>query len=224
MRAKYPKVPMMLCSGGGARADYEALKYFTEFWASDNTDPIERIFMQWEYSYFFPAIATCNHITDWSKLPLKFRTDVAMMGKMGYDIVISKLSQQDLQFSQQAVQTYKSISDIVWHGDLYRLISPWEKPFASLQFVNENKSKAVVFSYLINTRFANPTVSQTPVQLKGLDPSKKYRLKEINLYPGTQSSIGADLVLSGEELMTKGFNPDVNNGRSSVVVEIDEVK
>ena len=47
VKAKYPNVPMMLCSGGGARCDYEALKYFTEFWCSDNTDPIERLYIQW---------------------------------------------------------------------------------------------------------------------------------------------------------------------------------
>ena len=42
VKENYPDVPMMLCSGGGARCDYEALKYFTEFWCSDNTDPVER--------------------------------------------------------------------------------------------------------------------------------------------------------------------------------------
>jgi alpha-galactosidase len=44
--------------------DYELLKYFTEFWPSDDMEPVERIFMQWS-SYFFPSITTDNHVTDW---------------------------------------------------------------------------------------------------------------------------------------------------------------
>lgn len=64
---------MMLCSGGGGRTDYEALKYFTEFWPSDNTDAVERIFIQWGYSYLFPSKAMAAHVTSWGKQPLKFR-------------------------------------------------------------------------------------------------------------------------------------------------------
>ena len=85
------------------RVDYAALQYFTEYWPSDNTDPLERIYMQWEYSYFYPAIASSNHVTDWGKQPIKYRTDVAMMGKLGFDIVVSKLNEKDLQFSQQSI-------------------------------------------------------------------------------------------------------------------------
>ena len=113
---------------------------------------------------------------------------------------------------------------LVWHGDLYRLVDPGEKPFASLMFVNENKTSAVVFSYLTSFRHTNTPASGMPVRLKGLNPEKKYSIKEINLYPGTRSAITSDLVLSGEYLMTVGFNPGVSTRRTSVIVTVEEIK
>jgi alpha-galactosidase len=221
LRQKYPHLPVMLCSGGGGRVDYGALRYFTEFWASDDTDPLERVYIQWGYSYFFPSFAVCNHITSWGKQSLKFRTDVAMMGKMGYDIQINGLTEKELKFSQDAIANYKRLSDVIWHGDLYRLISPYEEDRAVLMYVNSSKDKAVLFAYTLNSRFGE---TFNRVRLQGLDPVKTYNIREINVQPDGQrfrpSESGKSY--SGDYLMKIGLNVGSGAALSSTVFEITE--
>lgn len=223
VREKFPKVPIMMCSGGGGRGDYELFKYFTEFWPSDDTDPLERVFMQWNYSYFFPSIVTDCHVTDWSDLSLKYRVDVASMGKLGFDIVAHELSENDLAFAKQAVQNYHSFKDVVWHGNQYRLVSPYENDFASLMYVNKEKSRAVVFNYLSNFRYMQ-TASVLPVKFAGLDPAKKYTIKELNVYPGRRSRFDTEKVYSGDFLMKVGINPHITLYSTSVILEVNEVE
>ena len=213
----------MLCSGGGGRGDYEILKYFTEFWPSDDTDPLERIFMQWDYSYFFPSIVTDNHVTNWGSQSIKYKVDVASMGKLGFDIVASELEAKDLLFCKEAIGNYHSFKDVVWHGELFRLMNPYHNEIAALMYVHEDKSKAIMFNYLVNNRVSFHTNIE-PVRLDGLDVNKQYRVKEINLYPGSKSSIDSERIYSGDFLMKIGINPNINPQRASVILEVTEVK
>jgi alpha-galactosidase len=211
----------MLCSGGGGRVDYGALKYFTEFWASDDTDPVERVYIQWGYSYFFPSVAVCNHITSWGKQSLKFKTDVAMMGKMGYDIPVNELTEKELKFSQEAITNYKRLSDVIWHGDLYRLISPYDENRAVLMYVTNEKNKAVIFAYTLNSRFGE---TFNRVRLQGLDPAKTYKIKEINI-PAEGRRFGPSengKSYTGDYLMKIGLNLNTGSALSSLVYEISE--
>jgi alpha-galactosidase len=218
VRAKYPDVPMMLCAGGGSRVDYQSLHYFTEFWPSDNTNAFDRIFIQWEYSYYFPSIAVDNHVTEMGNQPIKFRTDVAMMGKLGFDLKVHELTPKDLTFCQQAVKLYDSLKHLVWNGEQYRLQDPYQHKVAAVAYVSETKRDAVIFNYYVATKYTTPI--NLPIKMKGLDPALRYKIAEMNLYPGARSPIDNSKVYSGDFLMTVGYNPEAGMRRTSVVLKV----
>ena len=126
-------------------------------------------------------------------------------------------------FCQQAIKNYNSFKDIVWHGTQYRLASPYETPVASLIYVNEDKSRAIMFTYLHGKTVMEPSFD-VPIKLNGLDAGKKYKIREINIYPETISPVDTAQIYSGDFLMNVGFNPVVNPDRPSVVLEITEMK
>lgn len=219
VKEKYPDTPMMLCSGGGARCDYEALKYFTEFWCSDNTDPIERLYIQWGFSQIFPSKAMCAHVTSWNKnTTVKFRTDVASMCKLGFDLGLKELSQDELNYCRQAVANFKRLKPAILDGDLYRLVSPYDSNHMSVMHVAKDKNKAVLYTYDIHPRFGEKLL---PVKLQGLIPDKMYKVEEINLMPETKSALSANgNIYSGDYLMKVGLDALTTNQTFSRVIEI----
>ena len=219
LQAKYPHLPMMLCSGGGARCDYEALKYFTEFWCSDNTDPVERLYIQWGFSHIFPANAMCAHVTNWNRTAsVKFRTDVASMCKLGFDIGLHELSAEELEYCRQAVTNWKQLQPAIMDGTQYRLVSPYQGNHMAVNYVNADRDTAVLFAYDIHPRYQE---KQLPVRLQGLDPDKLYRVEEINLMPGARPALKAHgKTLSGDYLMKVGMEVFTFGSMQSHVVRL----
>ncbi len=219
IKAKYPDTPMMLCSGGGARCDYKALESFTEFWASDDTDPAERIFIQWGFSHFLPAKATSAHVTSWNRnTPVKFRCDVASMGKLGFDIGLQDLTADELAYCREAVANWRRLYSTAMDGDQYRLVSPYKSNHAAMAYVAKDRNKAVLYTFDIHPRLGE---KKLPVRLRGLDPDKNYRVDEINLMPGKKSSLKENgKVLSGDYLMKVGINALTGGDYNSRVIEL----
>ncbi len=184
IRAAHPDVTIQACASGGGRANWGFLPWFDEFWVSDNNDALQRVYMQWGTSYFYPAIAMASHISaspnhqTFRRIPVKFRADVAMSGRLGLEMQPRNMSDEDKAVCRQAIADYKTIRPIVQFGDLYRLQSPYDKKgVASLMYVTPAKDDAVFYWWKLDT-FMGQQLPRIP--MAGLDPDKTYRVHELN--------------------------------------------
>lgn len=216
MAEKHPDVMAMVCAGGSGRVDYGALRYFHSFWPSDNTDPLQRIYIQWGFSHFFPASTISAHVTDMGKRPVKFATDVALSGAFGVDRDVQKMTEDERKMAARATALYKErLREIVLQGDLYRLESPYEKTRASLNYVSADRSRAVLFMYQLGES------AMSAVKPRGLDPRKNYRVMEVNLPEGRNSRLSLNnQVVSGALLMEEGISSPLRRALDSAVIEL----
>ena len=208
IRAKYPDLTIQACASGGGRANYGYLPYFDEFWVSDNTDALQRIYMQWGTSYFFPAIAMASHISaapnhqTFRTIPLKYRIDVAMSGRLGMEIQPKNMTDEEKELCRKAIADYKTIRPIVQFGDIYRLISPYDRlGVASLMYTSPEKDKAAFYWWKTET-FVNQHIPR--VKMAGLNPEKRYRIHELNRIDNTPLAFEGK-TFSGAFLMNNGL-------------------
>ena len=224
IRAKYPKLVIQCCSSGGGRVNYGLLPYFEEFWTSDNNDPYQRVFIQWGTSYFFPSNAMAQHIAHspyWNTgrtTPIKYRTDVAMSGRLGMELQPRKMTDEEREQSRRAINDYKPLRELIQLGNLYRLISPYDNEgIASLMYTNDAKSKAVLFAYRVQYLYNMKTPR---IHLAGLDATKNYRLRELNVKVGSDPSPLNNKVFSGKLLMEQGLYLPLLKDYNSCVFEL----
>ena len=219
IRDKYPKVIVQCCSSGGGRVDYGALRYCNEVWTSDNTDALSRVFIQYATNLIYPACVMGSHVSTvpnhqtGNVTPLKFRFDLACSGRLGMELQPKTLSAEERTLADRCISSYKQYRDLVFSGNVYRLASPYDGSYYGLMYVSEDKSRAVVFTYCIHYEPRN--VGGKSFKLRGLDPSRTYRVTEQNVNRGCWWGNGQSF--SGQFLSSGAFNPVLPQLYSSAV-------
>jgi len=226
IREKYPDLVIQDCSSGGGRANYGLLPYFEEFWTSDNNDPYQRVFIQWSTSYFFPSNAMAQHIAHspyWNTgraTPIKYRTDVAMSGRLGIELQPAKMTDEEREQTRRAVADYKTIRELVQLGELHRLVNPYDERtgFSSFLFTNDSHSRAVLFAHRVKYLY---NIVEQRVRLHGLDPNRTYRFKELNVKIGQEPSRLNGQAFSGRLLMDTGIDLPLDKDYASCIFELN---
>ena len=199
----YPQLLLENCSGGGGRFDPGMLYYSPQIWTSDNTDPIERLMIQFGTSLCYPASTMGAHVSACDRTGYATKGNVALWGTFGYELDPCKLDDETKALVKQQVQEYHKYYDLIHTGDLYRLICPWENPFCcAWSFVSRDRKETLVT--VVRMRHEEQTLFH--LKLQGLDPQRFYQLE------------GNGAVCSGALLMYAGVDvaDSVDNDGDSI--------
>ena len=212
----FPHVLFEGCSGGGGRFDAGMLYYTPQIWCSDDTDAIERVFIQYGTSFGYPVCTMGSHVSDvpnWGTgrtTPLNTRGVVATSGNFGYELDLSRVSDEELEVMKKQIKIYQRQYDLIASGRYYRLLSPYEGHIAAWQFVSEDGSQSLLD--LVQLK-AKPADAPLCIRLRGLKADAKYRITSGELNPvhtGNEAmdkrlNIPMDTVMSGAALMHAGL-------------------
>jgi len=195
--AAFPNVLFESCSGGGGRFDPGMLYYMPQTWTSDNTDAVSRLKIQYGTSLVYPIASIGAHV---SAVPnhqvqritsITMRGDVAMSGNLGYELDLTKLSNQEKTAVKNQVAHYKEIRKLIQFGEFYRLKSPFEGNDTAWLFTNKDKTEVIVYYFNV---LAEPAAPASVLKLYGIDVNKEYKV------------IGTDIVYGGDELVYAGLS------------------
>ena len=175
---KYPDLFIEGCTSGGGRFDAGMLYYTPQIWTSDDTDAVERLYIQYGTSFGYPASTMSCHVSDVPNhhvgrvTPFATRGDVAMMGAFGYELDLAKLTEEEMSEVRRQIAVARADEELMLEGDLYRLGSPFADNLSGWQHVAKDKQAFTVTAVRIMSK---PNPSHERLLLRGLDAGTLYR-------------------------------------------------
>ena len=192
LNRRFPEILFEGCASGGNRFDLGMLCFSPQVWCSDDTDPIERLMIQFGTSLCYPASSMGAHVSACDRTGYRTKGDVALWGTFGYELDPNKLSENDRAIVKEQVQEYHKYYDLIHRGDLYRLVCPWENAYhCAWSFVSPDQREALVT--LVRMRKEENTLLH--LKLQGLNPDAVYTVEQT----GERYS-GALLMYAGLEM------------------------
>ena len=175
---RYPGLLIESCAGGGGRFDAGMLYYTPQIWCSDNTDAVDRLYIQYGTSFAYPCSAVGAHVSACPNehcgrvTPVSTRATVADAGTFGYELDLTALSRETKDQMREQIQWHRRIAPIVFEGTYHRLTDPRTAAVAAWEHVSRDGSMALVSCVELEVHaYGNPHY----VVPRGLIPGARYR-------------------------------------------------
>ncbi|BDP79008.1 alpha-galactosidase (plasmid) [Enterococcus faecium] len=193
---KYPNILFESCSSGGGRFDPGMLHYAPQAWASDDSDAIERLKIQYGTSMLYPWSSIGAHVSivpnhQTNRItPIKTRGNVAFFGAFGYELDLNELSEGDLRIVKEQIAFYKKYRHVNPKRLPNRLLSPFDDDNQTAWMVVSHDKKTAIVAHYKTLNEVNAPYRR--LKLKGLDNDGLY-------------NVGQNSLRSGMELMRAGL-------------------
>jgi len=177
LNAKFPHVLFESCASGGGRFDPGLLYYAPQGWASDDSDAVERLKIQYGTSFCYPISSIGAHVSAVPNhqlgriTPLSTSGNAACFGAFGYELDLNRLTVEERELVREQIAFVKEYRQTLQFGDFYRLLSPFEGNFTAWMAVSPDRRTALVGWYKTLNEVNGP---YRRVKLRGLDPELAY--------------------------------------------------
>lgn len=202
---RYPRILFESCSSGGARFDPSMLYYAPQCWASDDTDAVERLKIQYGTSFVYPVSSMGAHV---AAVPnhqlgrvtsLTTRANVAFFGAFGYEMDLTRLPPRGRELVARQVAFFKQYRRLLQFGAFWRLQSPFAHNEAAWMTVSPDRETALVGDYLV---LQQANAGYRRIRLAGLAPDRLYRVTPLG---SGAEPCGPAYTAGGDELMQAGL-------------------
>lgn len=194
LTTEFPEILFESCASGGARFDPGILYYAPQGWASDNTDAIDRLKIQYGTSVVYPVSCIGSHVSaspnhqTFRNTSLQTRANVAYFGTFGYELDITKMTDEELDQMREQVVFMKLHRELIQKGTFYRLRSPFAGNETAWIIVSEDLKEALVGYYRV-LQPSNAPFSR--LKLQGIGRNIKYSVN------GEEEHFGDELMQIG---------------------------
>ena len=210
LTTNFPHILFESCASGGGRFDPGMLYYAPQAWASDDSDAVERLKIQYGSSYAYPVSSMGAHVSVapnhqvFRNTPMETRGNVAYFGAFGYELDLTKLSKEDHEIVRRQIAFVKKYRGLIHDGTFYRLKSPFDGNITAWMVVSQDKKQAIVAYFKVLSETTSPF---RRLHLCGLDENTRYHQVDLAA-AGMDTSMQEGILQGsffGNELMYAGL-------------------